>query len=105
MAVEKKIQIEEPRVEKLKSKPEKKTNHHQHQRLSKISFILLIISRHCATENVVSAAANHTLRLLVPVVGPAPLLSLQTRITPYICINIYSLWMAVGQREGRGVSR
>lgn len=60
---------------KFGAKHTRKTqNHHQHQRLSKISFIVLIISRHCATENVASAATNHTPRLLMPAVGHTPTL-------------------------------
>lgn len=78
------------------NKPEEK-KHHRHQRLSKISFIVLIIWRHCATENVASAATNHTLRLLIPAVGhtPPPSLSLHKNHSLHLCINIYSLSMTV----------
>lgn len=86
---------------KKNKKQKKNKKHHQHQQLSNISFIVLI-SRHCATENVVSAATNHTVRLLIPAVGHTP------PLTPYICINIYSLQMTfVGLFAGgmRGVRR
>lgn len=86
---------------KFGAKHTRKTqNHHQHQRLSKISFIVLIISRHCATENVASAATNHTPRLLMPAVGHAPppsslSLPLHKNHSLHLCINIYSLQMTV----------
>lgn len=112
---------------------EKKTEHHEHQRLSKISFIVLIISRHCATENVASAATNHTVRVLIPAVGHAPLLPLSTQkslltfmykyiqfvddrcwavcgcrrggVSPWACVSWFEKIILHGETSGRGQSQ